>query len=92
MFNVSQRFLRLSLFLFILFSLICSVTVISTNLSCSSLIYSSASFILLIPSSVFFSYCIVHLFLFVLLIFIFVFLGLHPQHVEVPKLEAELEL
>ena len=45
----------LSLFLFILFSIFCSVAVISTILSFSSLIHSSASVILLlIPSSVFF--------------------------------------
>ena len=52
---LSQRSLKLSSFLFILFSLFRSAAVISTHLSSSSLIRSSASFILLlIPSSVFF--------------------------------------
>ena len=48
---LSQRSLRLSLILFILFSLFCFVIVISTILSSRSLIRSSASVILLlIPS------------------------------------------
>ena len=52
---LSQRSLKLSSCLFFLFSLICSVAVISTILSSSSLIRSSASFmLLLIHSSVFF--------------------------------------
>ena len=52
---LSLRSLRLSSFLFLLFSLFCSPEVISTILSSRSLIYSSASVILqLIPSSVFF--------------------------------------
>ena len=52
---LSQRSLRLSSFLFTLFSLFCSMAVISTILSSRSLICSSASVILLlIPSSVFF--------------------------------------
>uniref|UniRef100_A0A8C6ASH8 Uncharacterized protein n=1 Tax=Monodon monoceros TaxID=40151 RepID=A0A8C6ASH8_MONMO len=52
---LSQRPLRLSSFLFILFSLFCSTAVNSTILSFRSLIRSSASVILLlIPSSVFF--------------------------------------
>ena len=56
MFNVPQRSLRLSSFLFILISLFCSVAVISTTVSSKSLIHSSASVILLsIPSSVFFT-------------------------------------
>ena len=51
---LSQRSLRLSSILFILFSLLCSLAVISTILSSSSLIHSSASVILLlIPSRVF---------------------------------------
>ena len=51
---LSQRSLRLSSVLFILFSLFCSVVVISTILSSRSLIHSSASVILLlIPSRVF---------------------------------------
>ncbi|XP_004273873.2 intraflagellar transport protein 25 homolog isoform X2 [Orcinus orca] len=51
---LSQRSLRLSSILFILFSFLCSLAVISTILSSSSLICSSASFILLlIPSRVF---------------------------------------
>ena len=52
---LSQRSLRLSSILFILFSLFCSSALISTLLSSSSLICSSASvFLLLIPSSYFF--------------------------------------
>ena len=52
---LSQRSLRLSSVLFILFPLFCSLAVISTILSSSSLIHSSASVILLlIPSSIFF--------------------------------------
>ena len=53
---------------FILFFKFYSTAVISTNLSSSSLIHSSASFILPIPSSTFFcfSYYIVHLCLFIL--------------------------
>ena len=50
---LSQRSLRLSSVLFILFSLLFSVAVISTTLSFTSFIH-SASIILLIPSSVFF--------------------------------------
>ena len=50
----SQRSLRLSSALFILFTLLCSSEVISTILSSSSLIHSSASdILLLIPSRVF---------------------------------------
>ena len=49
-----QRSLRLSSFLFILFTLFCSSEVISTILFSSSLIHSSASdILLLIPSRVF---------------------------------------
>ena len=47
-FKLSQRSLRLSLFLFILFSIFCSVAVISTILSSMSFICSSASVILLL--------------------------------------------
>ena len=51
---LSQRSLRLSSVLFILFTLFCSSEVISTILSSNSLIHSSASDILpLIPSRVF---------------------------------------
>ena len=51
---LSQRCLRLSLVLFILFTLFCSSKVISTILSSSSQIHSSASdILLLIPSRVF---------------------------------------
>ena len=51
---LSQKSLRLSSILFILYSLFCLVAVISTILSSNSLIRSSASVILLlIPSSVF---------------------------------------
>ena len=62
-----QRSLKLSSYLFILFSLSCCTVLISTILSFSSSICSSPSFILLsIPSIVFFfSYCVVHLFLYV---------------------------
>ena len=60
-----QRSLRLSSILFILYSLFCSVVVISTILSSRSLIRSSASVILLlIPSRVNFHYCVVHHYLF----------------------------
>ena len=52
---LSQRSLRLSSILLILFTLFCSSEVISTILSYSSLIHSSASdVLLLIPSRVFF--------------------------------------
>ena len=52
---VSQRYHRLSSFLFIVFSIFCSVIVISTILSSRSCIYSSDSVILLlIPSSIVF--------------------------------------
>ena len=51
---LSQRSPRLSPFIFICFSIFCSVAVISTILSFRSLIHSSASAILLIPSSVLF--------------------------------------
>ena len=51
---LSQMFLRLSLVLFILFTLFCFSEVISTILSSSSLIHSSVSdILLLIPSTVF---------------------------------------
>ena len=51
---LSQRSLRLSSFLFILFSIYCSVAEISTILSSRSFIHSSALVILLlIPSSVY---------------------------------------
>ena len=62
-FNVSQGSLILSSFVFILFSLFCSMALISTILSSRSLICTSALVIqLLIPSSVFFTcYCTVHL-------------------------------
>ena len=52
--TLSQRALRLSSVLFILFTLFCSSEVISATLSSSSLICSSASdILLLIPSRVF---------------------------------------
>ena len=51
---LSQRSLRLSSFLFILFTLFCSSEVISTILSSSSLIhYSASDILLLVPSRVF---------------------------------------
>ena len=49
------RSLRLSWFLFIVFSLFCSASVISTILSSSSLICSASVTLLLFPSSVFFT-------------------------------------
>ena len=53
-FNMSQRSLRLPLILFILFTLFCSLAVISTILSSSSLIcYFASDILLLIPSRVF---------------------------------------
>ena len=64
-----QRSLRLSSALFILFTLFCSSEVISTILSSSSLIHSSASdILLLIPSRVFLISVIV-LFVYVCLFF-----------------------
>ena len=60
----SQRSLRLSSALFILFTLFCSSEVISTSLSSSSLIHSSASDVLLLIffQSLFnFSNCVVYL-------------------------------
>ena len=66
---LSQRFLKLSSILFIPFSLFCSLAVISSILSSSSLIRSSASvFLLLIPSRVFLVFLIV-LFITVYLLF-----------------------
>ena len=60
---LSQMSLRLSSFLFILFSVFCPVAVISTVLSSRSFICSSASVILLwMPSSVLFVF-IIHLYL-----------------------------
>ena len=61
-FTLSQRSLRLSLFLLIRFSFILSDSFISTILSSTSLILSSASVILLlVPFSVFdIIYCIIH--------------------------------
>ena len=61
--TLSQRSLRLSSFLLILFSFFLSDSFISTILSSTSLIVSSASVILpLVPSRVFFYliYCIIH--------------------------------
>ena len=61
--TLSQRSLRLSSFLLILFSFFLSASFISTILSSTSLILSSASIILLlVPSRVFFYlvYCIIH--------------------------------
>ena len=61
---LSQRSLRLFLFLCILFSLFCSMTVISTILSASSLIHSSLCLSYSAIDSFYyifhFSYCIVH--------------------------------
>ena len=65
----SQRFLRLSSILFILFILFCSSEVISTILSSSSLIHSSASNILLLISSRVFLVSVIVLFVSVCLFF-----------------------
>ena len=66
---LSQRSLRLSSILFIIFPLYCSSAVISTILSSSSLIHSSASVIpLLIPFIFYFSNCVIHLFVYSLFI------------------------
>ena len=65
-FTLSQSSLRLSSFVFNLFSLFCSESVISTHLSSTLLIHSSACCILLLAASsefFYFSYCILHLFL-----------------------------
>src|SRR5574337_1321273 len=71
---LSQRSLRLSSVLFILFTLFCSSEVISTILSSSSLIHSSASgILLLVPSRVFLTSVIV---LFVSVCFSLILLGL----------------
>ena len=67
---LSQRSLKLSLFLFILFSF-CSATEVSITLSSSSLTHSSESFsLLLIPSSVFF-HLVMLFFISIWLLFIF---------------------
>ena len=53
-FNVVLRYLKLSSFIYILFYLFCYAAVISTNLSSSTVVCSSASFtLLLISSSIF---------------------------------------
>jgi len=65
----SQRSLRLSSALFILFTLFCSSEDISTSLSSSSLIHSSASDILLLLPSRVFLISIIVLFVFVCLFF-----------------------
>ena len=67
--TLSQSHLRLFSFLFNLFSLFCSSSVISTSLFSTLLICSSASCILLFVASnefFYFRYCILHLFLLVL--------------------------
>ena len=57
---LTQRSLKLSSVLFILFTLFCSSEVISTILSSSSLIhYSTSDILLLIPSSVQFSHSVI---------------------------------
>ena len=66
---VSQRSLRLSSVLFILFPLFCSSEVISTILSSSSLIHSSASDILLLIASRVFLISVIVLFVSVCLFF-----------------------
>ena len=68
---LSQKSLQLSSFLFILFSLFCSVAMISTILSSSSLIRSSASVLLLLIPLVYFSFQLLYcssLFLFSLIL------------------------
>ena len=80
---LSQSSLKLYSFLFILFSFVfflCSTAVTSTILSSSSLIHSSASLILLlIPFSVFFSYCIFHSVLYIICLLVEHFLYLLGQ-------------
>ena len=68
---LSQRSLRLSLVLFIIFTLFCSSEVISTSLSSSSLIRSSASDILLLILSRVFLISVIVLFVSVCLFLIF---------------------
>ena len=65
----SQRCLRLSSVLFILFTLYCCSEVISTTLSSSSLICSSASDILLLVPSRIFLISVIVLFVYVCLVF-----------------------
>ena len=65
----SHRSLRLSSALFILFTLFCSSEVISTILSSSSLIHSSASDVLLLIPSRIFSISVIVLFVSVCLFF-----------------------
>ena len=65
---LSQRSLKLFSFLFIPY-LFYSIAVISTNLSCRSLIHSSASFILPLIASSVFSNPVIHSVLIVLHIF-----------------------
>ena len=68
---LSQRFLRLSSVLFILFTLFCSSEVIPTIFSSSSLIHSSAlDILLLIPSRVFLISVIVCLCMFIFSFFL----------------------
>ena len=67
----SQKSLRLSLVLFILFTLFCSSAVISTTLSSNSLIHSSASDILLLITSRVFLISVIVLFVSVCLLFFF---------------------
>ena len=78
-FTLSQSSLRLSSFLFSLFSLFCSTSVTMSHLSSASLICSSASHILLLAASneFFISYCILHLFLFKLYI-LYLFWSVFP--------------
>ena len=66
---LSQRSLRVSSIIFILFSLFCSAVVISTILSYTSLIHSSASVILLLIPSREFLISFIVLFIIVCLLF-----------------------
>ena len=84
-FHVVPEFSEM-LFVFNLFSLFCSASVVSTNLSSTSLICSSASCILLLATS---KKSVVFLFF----VFVFLpFLGPLPQHMEVPRLGVKSEL
>ena len=58
--TLSQKFLKLSTFIFILFSLFCSAAVISITFSYNSLIFSSSSIILYLFLLVYFSFLLLY--------------------------------
>ena len=92
--TLSQSSLRLSLFLFNLFSLFCPTSVISTSLSSTLLIRSSASYILLlVASKEFFISVVVFCTSTCLIFFVFLpFLGPHLRHMEAPRPGVQSEL